>query len=128
LGQHSHLLAGFLQTALARVQRLVELPDFLLQPPLAPKERANRVALRPDCPPAVLPHGHLVSPARRTHARPLVASVKNDTDMRGASRPRRVLVRLERRADENGRRRVSWAALFRSRAALWGEQSGRSGT
>ena len=120
------MLAEIPQKPLVRVQRLVDLPDFLLQRPLAPKEPAKCVALRPDCPPAVLPLGHLVSPARGTHARPLVASVKDDTDMRGASRPRRVLVRLELRDDEKGRRRVSWATPLRSRAALWGEQSGHS--
>jgi hypothetical protein len=56
-----------------------------------------------------------------------VASVKDDPDMRGASRqPRRVLVPVELRDDEKGRRRVSWATPLRSRAALWGEQSGHT--
>ncbi len=52
---------------------------------------------------------------------------KDDPGLRGASRqPRRVLVRAELRDDEKGRRRVSWATPLRSRAALWGEQSGHT--
>ena len=121
------MLAEILQKPLARVQRPVDLTELLLQRALASKEPANRVALRWDSQPAVLLLGHLVSPARGTHAQPLVASVKDDPDMRGASRqPRRVLVRAELRDDEKGRRRVSWATPLRSRAALWGEQSGHT--
>src|SRR5713101_1725837 len=73
LDQHSYMLAEILQKPLARVQRAVDLTEFLLQRSLAPKEPANRVALRWDSQPAVLLLGHLVSPAGATHAQPLVA-------------------------------------------------------
>jgi len=116
------MLAEILQNPLARIQRSVDQAEFVLQRPLAPKEPANRVALRSDSPPAILPLRHLVSPARGTHARPLVATVKDDPALRGASRPRRVLVQMK-----EGRPRVSWATPSRSRAALWGEQSGHTG-